>query len=383
MTSTTPDDAAARMDSLANHYAGIVLDNLSRPYPYASHHVETSLADRPSPQELHPAFYTSFDWHSCVHMSWLGVTLLGHGLDAGLDARLRGVLAANLSPENLAAEGAYLLANPSWERPYGWAWLVRLAAAAAASADGQVKAWGASLDPLVDIVAGLVDGWSTKAEYPVRHGLHTNAAFGLGLMLDAFRALGRDEAAGTCGQTALRWFKHDAGWPGEWEMSGQDFLSAGLSEADLMARVLDPRAFASWFGTFLPGLATGSRILAPYTVTDESDGYLAHLNGLNLTRAGQLIRIVQVLRSPEGAGSTETIAVLEAALPALLEAGLASVMTDEFMSSHWLASFAWDALASAADPAVLPCAPHQTTAAHNTALRSARSDGCAGQDAPQ
>lgn len=346
MTPATPLDAGARMDALANHYAGIVLDNLSRPYPYASHHVETSLTDRPSPQELHPAFYTSFDWHSCVHMSWLGVTLLDHGLDAELDASLRAVLAANLTAENLAAEGAYLLANPSWERPYGWAWLVRLAASAATSSDPQILAWGAALDPLVDIVAGLVAGWVEKAEFPVRHGLHTNAAFGLGLMLDAFRVLGRDEAAAVCEQAALRWFKNDAGWPGEWEMSGQDFLSAGLSEADLMARVLDSSAFAAWFATFLPDLAPDARILATYTVTDESDGYLAHLNGLNLTRAGQLIRIGQALHLAEGAEGVAD--VVEAAVAPLLDAGMKSVMTEEFMSSHWLASFAWDALASAA-----------------------------------
>lgn len=346
MTTTLPD--ADRMDALANPYAGIVLDNLSRPYPYASHHVETSPADRPSPQELHPAFYTSFDWHSCVHMSWLGVTLLGHGLDAGLDARLRAALAANLTPKNLAAEGAYLLANPSWERPYGWAWLVRLAASAAASEDGQVREWGAALDPLVDIVAGLVADWTAKAEFPVRHGLHTNTAFGLGLILDAFRSLGREKAAAFCERAALRWFKHDAGWPGGWEMSGQDFLSAGLSEADLMARVLGPDAFASWFAAFLPELAPDARILVPYTVTDESDGYLAHLNGLNLTRAGQLIRIGQALRRAESVDAGPIAAVVEAAVPPLLEKGLASVQTQEFMSSHWLASFAWDALASAA-----------------------------------
>ncbi|WP_246295223.1 DUF2891 family protein [Arthrobacter wenxiniae] len=343
---TTALDSAARMDVLANHYAGIVLDNLSRPYPYASHHVETSPADRPGPQELHPAFFTSFDWHSCVHMSWLGVTLIGHGLDAGHDSQLRAMLAANLTPENLAAEGAYLLANPSWERPYGWAWLVRLATTAAASEDAQVQEWAAALDPLVDVVAGLVAGWTDKAEFPVRHGLHTNAAFGLALLLDAFRALGREQAAAVCELAALRWFRHDAGWPGGWEMSGQDFLSAGLSEADLMARVLGPDSFASWFAAFLPDLAPDSRMLASYAVTDESDGYLAHLNGLNLTRAGQLIRIGRVLRRAGTAG--RAAAVVEAAVPPLLEAGLAAVMTDEFMSSHWLASFAWDALASAA-----------------------------------
>ncbi|WP_427015740.1 DUF2891 family protein [Pseudarthrobacter sp. P1] len=343
-------NAAAQMDQLAGVYADIVLDNLSRPYPYASHHVETSLDDRPSPQELHPAFYTSFDWHSCVHMTWLGVSLLEHGLDAGRDAALRAALEANLTAENLAVEGAYLLANPSWERPYGWAWLVRLAAAAATSTDEQIRGWGASLDPLVDIVASLVAGWSAKAEFPVRHGLHTNSAFGLGMMIDAFRTLARDEAAAVCEQAALRWFANDAGWPGEWEMSGQDFLSAGLSEADLMARVLDAEAFAAWFAAFLPGLSVDDRILAKATVTDESDGYLAHLNGLNLTRAGQIIRVGKALRgagAASAAGTSDAASVLDEALVPLLAAGMSSVITEEFMSSHWLASFAWDALTSA------------------------------------
>ncbi|WP_035750261.1 DUF2891 family protein [Arthrobacter sp. 35W] len=340
------ENAAAQMDQLAGVYADIVLDNLSRPYPYASHHVETSLDDRPSPQELHPAFYTSFDWHSCVHMTWLGVSLLEHGLDADRDAALRAALEANLTAENLAVEGAYLLANPSWERPYGWAWLVRLAAAAGTSADEQISRWGAALEPLVDIVASLVAGWTAKAEFPVRHGLHTNAAFGLGMMLDSFRMLGRDEAAAVCEKAALGWFANDAGWPGEWEMSGQDFLSAGLSEADLMARVLDADAFAAWFAAFLPELSPQSRIVAKATVTDESDGYLAHLNGLNLTRAGQIIRIRKALAASAG-GAAGTVAVLDAALEPLLSAGMKSVITEEFMSSHWLASFAWDALASA------------------------------------
>ena len=337
---------SVEMDALANQYADIVLENLSTLYPYASHHVEKSLTDRPSPRELHPAFYSSFDWHSCVHMTWLGVSLLEHGLDAGRDAALRTVLEANLSTQNLTVEGAYLVANPTWERPYGWAWLVRLAAAAASSQDEQVRRWGAALDPLVDTVAALVAGWTAKAEFPVRHGLHTNAAFGLGMMLDSFRLLGRDAAATVCEQAALSWFKNDAGWPGEWEMSGQDFLSAGLSEADLMARVLKADDFSRWFDAFLPGLSADARILAKATVTDESDGYLAHLNGLNLTRAGQIIRIRKVLAA---GGPSPAVTVQDEALEPLLSAGLSSVLTEEFMSSHWLASFAWDALASAQD----------------------------------
>lgn len=338
---------SVQMDALANEYADIVAANLSRPYPFSSQHVEKSPAERSGPRELHPAFHTSFDWHSCVHMTWLGVSLLEHGLDAGRDAALRAVLSANLTADNLAVEGAYLAANPGWERPYGWAWLVRLAATAAVSEDEQIRGWGAALDPLVDVVASLVAGWTAKAEFPVRHGIHTNAAFGLGMMLDSFRQLGRDEAAAACGAAALGWFGDDAGWPGEWEMSGQDFLSAGLSEADLMAKVLDADAFAEWFDAFLPGLSADDRILAKATVTDESDGYLAHLNGLNLTRAGQIIRIRKALAAGGATSAGGALAALDEALEPLLSAGLSSVITEEFMSSHWLASFAWDALASA------------------------------------
>ncbi|HSU71996.1 MAG TPA: DUF2891 family protein, partial [Micrococcaceae bacterium] len=220
--------ARHRQRDLAATYAEIVLENLARSYPYASHHTQASPKDRPSPQELHPSFYTSFDWHSCVHMHWLGVSLLDHGLDADRDAALRTALGANLTAANLAVEGDYLKANPSWERPYGWAWLVRLAATCAGTEDAQIRSWGAALDPLVDIVADLVTHWSAKVEWPVRHGIHTNAAFSMALMIDAFRALGRDQAAATCMDAARRWFLEDVDWAQHWELSGQDFLSAGL-----------------------------------------------------------------------------------------------------------------------------------------------------------
>lgn len=349
MTSST----TAELDRLAGPYADIVLGNLRTFYPFVSHHVETSLQDRPSPAELHPSFHTAFDWHSCVHMHWLGVAVLEHGLDAARDAQLRQVLAENLSAGKLAVEAAYLRAHPSWERPYGWAWLLRLAAATAASGDGQIRGWGTALAPMADLLAELVAAWTERAEFPVRHGLHSNSAFGLGMMLEAFRSLGHRDGAATCERAARAWFAADTGWAGEWEMSGQDFLSSGLSEAELMARILPAGEFVPWFAAFLPGLEETSRILAKATVTDESDGYLAHLNGLNLSRAGQIIRISKTLRTavpvPDSTGGAEldrTLAVLDSALQPLLGAGLESVRSEEYMSSHWLASFAWDALIS-------------------------------------
>ncbi|WP_104088582.1 MULTISPECIES: DUF2891 family protein [unclassified Cryobacterium] len=338
-------DAPALLAGLAPTYADVVLDNLARPYPHSAHHTTHSADDRPTPEQIHPSFYTSFDWHSCVHMHALGVMLLEHGLDSEREAALRQAIGANLTVEKLRVEGAYLLANPSWERPYGWAWLVRLAATCAASTDAEIRGWASALDPIVDTVAELFVAWAGKAEWPVRHGLHTNTAFGLGLMLDAFRALGRADAAAACETATLAWFEADADWPGDWEMSGQDFLSAGLSEADLLRRVLAPEQFDAWFVSFLPSLTADSRIVRPFRVTDETDGYLVHLHGLNLSRAGQVARILRALgRAPE---SAPAVAALTAAREPLLRAGLEAVVAQEFMSSHWLATFAWDALLSA------------------------------------
>jgi hypothetical protein len=350
----------------APDYATVVLGNLSEPFPHSAHHTQVSADDRPTPEQIHPAFYTSFDWHSCVHMHWLGVSLLGAAagaasgspqkeasdggtagwVDGSTAASLREALGANLTPAKLAVERDYLLANPSWERPYGWAWLMRLAATCSVSSDAQVREWGAALEPLVDAVAELSVAWMAKAQYPVRHGLHTNAAFGVGYMLDAFRLLGRVDAAKACEDAARGWFGGDRGWPGDWEISGQDFLSAGLSEADLMRRVLPADDFASWFAAFLPELSTESRILQPVSVTDETDGYLVHLHGLNLTRAGQVARIIATLRQSAGPEASAAEAVLSEALDPLLKAGLSGLESGDFMSTHWLASFAWDALGS-------------------------------------
>lgn len=345
-------DAPTTRAQLAPSYADVVLDNLTRPFPHSAHHTAQSADDRPTPEQIHPAFYTAFDWHSCVHMHALGVMLLEHGLDSERDAALRQVIGANLTVDKLRVESEYLLQNPSWERPYGWAWLVRLAATCAVSTDAEIRGWASALDPLVDTVAQLLEAWARTAQWPVRHGLHTNTAFGLGLMLDAFRTLGRTDAAAACESAALAWFEADTHWPAESEMSGQDFLSAGLSEADLMRRILEPEKFAAWFADFLPALSAKSRILVPFRVTDETDGYLVHLHGLNLSRAGQLARILDALRrAPK---STPVAPGLNEARDILLRAGLEAVVAEDFMSSHWLATFAWDALLSAsalAEPA--------------------------------
>jgi hypothetical protein len=236
----------------------------------------------------------------------------------------------------------YLRAHPGWERPYGWAWLVRLAAVCAGSHDPDIRGWGDALSPAVDAVAELVSRWADHAEWPVRHGVHTNSAFGLGMLLDAFRELGHASGAAACEAAAVRWFCGDSGLDHAGERSGQDFLSASLSQADLMRRVLPADDFPAAFESLLPGLSAESLVLTPAVVLDESDGYQVHLHGLNLSRAAQAARIAAEL------GDSPVAAVLRDAQDRLLDAGLAAVVTREYMSSHWLASFAWDALSAAA-----------------------------------
>ncbi|WP_231556451.1 DUF2891 family protein [Cryobacterium sp. MLB-32] len=358
-------DSVEQRHALAPVFADIVLDNLGRAFPYSAHHTTRSTGDRPVPEQIHPAFHTSYDWHSCVHMHVLGVLLLEHGLEADRDLVLRSAIAHNLSVDKLRVEAAYLRANPGWERPYGWAWVVRLAATCAASGDTRIRAWALALDPIVDVVAEIFQAWAATAEHPVRHGVHSNSAFGLALLVDAFRQLGRADAAAAAVNLALDWFSDDADWPGEWELSGQDFLSAGLSEADLMRRVLPAAEFATWFARFLPALSEESRILRPMQVTDESDGSLVHLHGLNLSRAGQIARILGTLDIPaqeaDGIRLGQQRAALRAAHDSLLEAGLAGARSPDFMSTHWLATFAWDALLSlSCESRPVPGAPSPT-----------------------
>lgn len=318
---------------LAPAYAAIVLDNLSRSYPYHLVHLAVSAADVRPPEQLYPAFHTSYDWHSCVHMHWLGVELLRSGLE---HPQLRARLDANLTAEKIAGEAEYLRAHRIFERPYGWAWAARLAASChgfAASGDDDAARWSAALVPLTDAVYANARGWAAAINHPVRHGVHSNTAFGFTLLLDAAVALGRHEDAAELRTTAVRLFGADTDWAGTWELSGQDFLSASLAEADLMSRALPPGEFEPWFGAFLKQPAT---VLRPAVVTDKTDPQMVHLDGLNLSRAGALYRISAMLGS----------APLRAAADELFEHGVAAVQTDEFVSSHWLASFAWDALLS-------------------------------------
>ncbi|WP_163275829.1 DUF2891 family protein [Cellulomonas iranensis] len=316
-----------------DRYAAVVRANLTTPWPYHLVHLAGSPDDVRTPAELYPAFHTSFDWHSCVHMHWLGVEVLAAGHE---DDALRALLSASLTPERVAGEVAYLRAHPAFERPYGWAWAARLAAscaAAAAAGDADAAAWAQATAPLARTVLDLVVPWVARTEHPVRHGVHSNTAFGLALLLTAADDLGHDDVADALRTHARRLYGADRGWPAAWERSGHDFLSPGLAEADLMARVLPPAELAPWFAAFLP---RPGDLTAPARVVDPTDGHAVHLDGLNLSRAGALFRLARALDDPG----------LRDAGDRLLAAGLSSLANDDFVATHWLASFAWDAATS-------------------------------------
>jgi Protein of unknown function (DUF2891) len=325
-------------------YAAVALSNLATEFPYAGQHVVRDAGDHAGPRELHPAFHTAFDWHSCVHMHWLLVRLLSkwpQDLDTG---QIRSTLDASLTKPALAAEADYLRSDPAFERPYGWAWAMVLAAALAASPDPSAGRWSAAMTPLAEAVEDLTLAWLRETALPVRHGVHSNSAFALSLLIDAGAALGREELVAACRAAAVAWFVDDRDCPACWEPSGHDFLSPALTEADLMRRVLSPHDFPRWFAAFLPGLAhgTASNLLEPAEVRDPADGHQGHLFGLNLSRAWQLNTLSETL--PAGDPLAQALA---AAAHRQRDSTLPRVVSGAFAHDHWLATYAFLALGGA------------------------------------
>ncbi|WP_425829135.1 DUF2891 domain-containing protein [Streptomyces fractus] len=304
--------------------AKLAAANVTREYPNFTAHLTTSPDDQPRPSDLHPAFYGAYDWHSAVHMHWL---LLRTRPEVHSD-----VLDRHLTRENLAREAEYLLARPSFERPYGWAWLIALAAQCHGTR------WSDAFAPAVDAVDRLLTDWLPKATYPVRHGNHPNSAFALGLILDTGERAGLPARTLDAVRDRLRsWFADDHDAPAHWEPSGQDFLSPSLTEADAMRRVFgNADDFAAWLDRFLPALAADAPcpLLDVPVVSDHSDPQIGHLLGLALSRAAALRAIANAL--PDGLVRER----LTKAAQEHLDAGLPAVESGDFTTDHWLATFA-------------------------------------------
>ncbi len=319
----------------ASNFARIALGHVRREYPYKLDHVLTGDADALPPRALHPIFHGSFDWHSCVHGYWLLARLLRLHPDLPEAAAIRALFDEMLVPEKAAGELAYLDRPHStgFERPYGWGWLLKLHAELAR----HDAPWAEALEPLAHAFAARFMIYLPKLTYPIRVGTHFNTAFALVLALDW--AEGRDPAlARLIRERAPAWFAADRDCQA-WEPGGDEFLSSALTEALLMRRTLDRDAFVAWFTAFLPRLSSSEprSLFDPAFVSDRSDGKIAHLDGLNLSRAWCWRAIAADL--PDAARA----AALDAAARHL-DASLPHVAGD-YMGEHWLATFALLAMA--------------------------------------
>jgi hypothetical protein len=324
---------------VAQRLAGLALDCVHREYPNKIAHVLQSDEDARPPRELTPAFYGCFDWHSAVHGHWLLARLARRFPDTTLATSANEALARTLVPEKIAAELRYLQGEDrnTFERPYGLAWLLQLAAELREWEDERARVWVRTLEPLERQAARSLRDWLPKLSHPIREGEHHQTAFAFGLILDWARVADDRQMAELLRERVRTLYLQDRDCPLGYEPSGHDFLSPCLAEADLMRRVLGPTEFAAWLGAFLPGLPLqgASGWLSPAVVTDPTDGKLVHLDGLNLSRAWMLEGIASGL--PAGDPRLPT---LEAAAAEHRRSGLASVTGEHYEGGHWLGSFA-------------------------------------------
>ena len=323
-------------DTLAADMARLAIENIGREYPNAPGHLLRSADDLRAPRELHPAFFGSWDWHSSVHQHWLLARLLRLDRAGGLAADARRALAASLTSEHLATEAEYLREHPTFERTYGWAWLLRLSDELSARTDPHASGLAAALAPAVAVVRSNWLAWLPRATYPIRAGTHANSAFGLAFALEHARRAGDRAFAGALEERARAWFMSDRDYPAHLEPGGDDFLSAALVEAGLMAAILGP-GFRAWFDAFLPSVPRS--LLEPAVVSDRSDPKTVHLDGLNLARAWSWRRIANGLGDDRRAGAAR------AAGETHLEAAVPQLFSGEYAGEHWVSTFALLALA--------------------------------------
>jgi len=329
---------------IASLYARTALGHVTREYPNKLDHVIASPEDVQGPRALHPVFFGSFDWHSCVHGWWTLFTL--YRLYPHLpEAPAIVALADDLFTEaNVAVETAYL-ARPSsrgFERPYGWGWLLMVAAELDRHQTARGLLWAATLKPLADAFVERFRTFLPLATYPVRVGTHYNTAFALTLTLDYAAAVGDQALSDLCRAKAIAWYADDRACQA-WEPSQDEFLSPTLMEAELMRRVLPSADFVAWFDAFLPDMAARepATLFTPASVSDRSDGKIAHLDGLNLSRAWCWRGVASAMT-----GKEKTVAL--AAADSHLTLALPQV-TGDYMGEHWLASFALLALMAPRD----------------------------------
>jgi Protein of unknown function (DUF2891) len=331
-------------EKAAERFAKLALACVHKEYPNKISHVLNGDADVAPPRKLTPAFCGCYDWHSSVHGHWLLVRLVRTFPDAPFAAAARDALKKSLTAQNLKEEANYLRGKgrASFERPYGLSWLLQLCAELREWDDPQARELSANLRPLEETAVERLKTWLPKLSHPVRIGEHDQTAFGLGLMLDYAQTAGNEEFAKLVSDSAKKFFLADRNCPLAYEPSGEDFLSPSLGEADVMRRVLPQSEFAKWLKEFMPQIPETPRQSEaatdwlPVAISpDPSDPKLAHLDGLNLSRAWMLEGILSALPSDD-----PRRLALQATADAHRRAGLAAVTGEHYEGGHWLGSFA-------------------------------------------
>ena len=321
-------DAAA-----ASRFARLALKCVRREFPNKLDHVANGPEEVRSPRALHPSFYGCFDWHSSVHAHWMLARLLHKFPDLAEAGEIRAALDENLMKDRIATEVEYF-GRPnrkSFERTYGWAWLLALSAELRSWDDPKAREWAAQLQPLADTVVKAFQSFLPRQDYPIRTGVHPNTAYSLSHVLDYAAVAGDDGLAALVKERASAYFEKDDDAPLRWEPGGEDFLSPSLEEAALMARVLPPQRFRRWVEKFLPRLLEKGQ-LAPARVSDRTDPKIVHLDGLNLSRAYCLFSLAKSLAQKR--------AMLVRLAEEHARATLPHVESGSYEGEHWLATFA-------------------------------------------
>jgi len=335
----TSAEVSVEVSSHQERFAGLALACVHQEYPNKIAHVMSSDEDIGPPRELTPVFFGCFDWHSSVHGHWLLVRLLRLYPDAEFAAQAEAALEKSFHPDKIARELEYMAHDQraSFERPYGVAWLLQLMAELREWDDPRAQRWKAMLEPLESAYVVRMRDWLSKLAYPIRTGEHAQTAFAFALFIDWARVAGDTAFEAMVVERSLAFYRDDVDCPLAYEPGGQDFLSPCLAEADLMRRIMSPEVYSDWLSHFLAGIpADGSDNWLPLAeVTDRSDGKLAHLDGLHLSRAWALEGMAAGLSEEDG----RRISLLAAA-DEQGRAGLSSVTGAHYEGGHWLGSFA-------------------------------------------
>lgn len=332
-------DTSTALSEVAAVYAGTILRTIRQEYPNYLQHVMRGPDDKPTPHELHPAFYGCYDWHSSVEMHWALIRLLRLVPDQ-LDMKSAlDVLDRHLTESAIQRETQYMLARRSFERPYGWGWALTLAHELTRWEHEPAEKWLVNIRPLADAITGLFLDWLPRTAYPIRVGMHSNSAFGLARSVPWAKYLadqGDSRFLDSITQTAIRWYGADRDYPARFEPGGSDFLSPALTEVDLMHLLLE-ETFLDWLDLFLPGFWSGEpkSLFEPAHVSDPGDGQAAHLHGLNLYRAFVWKQVDEKLPLNDGRKK-----YLHASMEAHVRASLGSVAGSDYMVEHWLAAYA-------------------------------------------